>query len=64
MADIKKQHFSIKTVDGNRYDIKGQVPLGMKKLNRDWLYFTTDDGKTKYINAENIVSLTEWEEKD
>ena len=57
----KKNHFTIKTIDGNRYETD-EIPLRTEKAGIDWLYFPVNDGVgTKYINISNIVSLTEME---
>ena len=57
----KKKHFTIKTIDGNRYETD-EIPLRTEKAGIDWLYFPVKDGVgTKYINIANIVSLTELE---
>ena len=57
----KKKHFTIKTIDGNRYETD-EIPLRIEKAGIDWLYLPGKDGVgTKYINIANIVSLTELE---
>lgn len=57
----KKKHFTIKTIDGNRYETD-EIPPRIEKAGIDWLYFSVNDGVgTKYINISNIVSLTEME---
>ena len=57
----KKKLFTIKTIDGNRYETD-EIPLRIEKASIDWLYFPVKNGiGTKYINISNIVSLTEME---
>lgn len=51
--------YSIKTVDGNRYETD-EIPLRTTRAGIDWLYFPVKDGVGfKYINVQNIVSMTE-----
>lgn len=57
----KKKLFTIKTIDGNRYE-SDKIPLRTEIYGIDWLYFPVREGvDTKYINIANIVSMTEQE---
>jgi len=57
----KNKLFTIKTIDGNRYETD-EIPLRIERAGIDWLYFSLrDEIGTKYININNIVSLTEKE---
>lgn len=61
---MSKKHFTIKTIDGNRYETD-VVPTRTGRNGIDWLCFPVKDGVgTKYINIANIVSLTEVEVND
>ena len=60
-----KKQYSIKTVDGNRYDLPvGEIPMGYSKLGTQWLMFTTDNITTRFILASNVVCITEKEIED
>lgn len=51
--------YTIKTIDGNRYELpSGVIPLMVKQYGHEWLMFESD-GKTKYINITAVVSVTE-----
>lgn len=57
----KNKLFTIKTIDGNRYETD-DIPLRIERAGINWLYFSLRDNTgTKYININNIVSLTEME---
>lgn len=56
------KQYTIKTVDGSRYDLPvGVVPMGYSKLGAQWLMFTTDNITTRFILSTNIVCITERE---
>lgn len=59
----KRKRYSIKTVDGSRFDYTTQCPYnifdGIRKEDI-FISFKTDTGK-KYFNIMNIVSITEIE---
>lgn len=55
--------YTIKTVDGNRYELpSGVSPVLINKFYIKWLSFPCQGCHLKYINVDNIVSITETDE--
>lgn len=55
--------YIIKTMDGNRYELPHDVsPTLVNKFYLKWLAFPAKDCFLKYINIDNIVSITEIDE--
>ncbi len=55
--------YTIKTVDGNRYELpSGVQPVLINKFYMKWLTFPGKDCNLKYLNVDNIVSITEIDE--
>lgn len=55
--------YTIKTVDGNRYELpSGVQPVLINKFYTKWLTFPGKDCHLKYLNVDNVVSITEIDE--